>query len=150
MLPEAFNKMSQEEGKGVLPEDTTVSPSYTSDNNATHHVAKDRIPFFRSTLFQILIVGSCAFCAPGVSNTNRFYHPETPSLTLDADMERHEWSRSGRIAKSRSRQRSQCSSIRLHDCHLFPGPVVDQHHWLQMDTGLRQYRLPSLCCWVIR
>jgi len=27
-----------------------------------------RIPFFRSTLFQILVVGSCAFCAPGIWN----------------------------------------------------------------------------------
>lgn len=26
----------------------------------------DRIPFFRSTLFQILVVGTCAFCAPGI------------------------------------------------------------------------------------
>lgn len=26
----------------------------------------DRIPFFRSTLFQILVVGLCAFCAPGI------------------------------------------------------------------------------------
>ncbi|KAH8890416.1 hypothetical protein GQ53DRAFT_867382 [Thozetella sp. PMI_491] len=27
---------------------------------------KGRIPFFRSTLFQILVVGTCAFCAPGI------------------------------------------------------------------------------------
>ncbi|KAK7751762.1 hypothetical protein SLS62_006247 [Diatrype stigma] len=27
-----------------------------------------RIPFFRSTLFQILVVGLCAFCAPGIWN----------------------------------------------------------------------------------
>lgn len=26
----------------------------------------DRIPFFRTTLFQILVVGLCAFCAPGI------------------------------------------------------------------------------------
>ena len=37
----------------------------------TEHEAADpsgpvRISFFRSTLFQILVVGLCAFCAPGI------------------------------------------------------------------------------------
>lgn len=31
-------------------------------------VTSGRIPFFRSTLFQILVVGLCAFCAPGIWN----------------------------------------------------------------------------------
>jgi hypothetical protein len=57
--------------KGELPHDLELqvaSPESSSDDNdATLRTTKARIPFFRSTLFQILVVGSCAFCAPGVS-----------------------------------------------------------------------------------
>jgi hypothetical protein len=34
------------------------------DTSSTPRVIKSS--FFRSTLFQILVVGSCAFCAPGI------------------------------------------------------------------------------------
>ena len=46
----------------------TPSPEAFSDDDATRNPVKTRIPFFRSTLFQILVVGSCAFCAPGIWN----------------------------------------------------------------------------------
>jgi hypothetical protein len=57
--------------KAALQDDVelqTTSPEPSSENDAARHATKAPIPFFRSTLFQILIVGSCAFCAPGVSS----------------------------------------------------------------------------------
>jgi Na+/melibiose symporter-like transporter len=46
----------------------TSTPDSISDTEAARHPTNARIPFFRSTLFQILVVGSCAFCAPGIWN----------------------------------------------------------------------------------
>lgn len=40
-----------------------LSPADSSDGLA---VEPTKIPFFRSTLFQILVVGICSFCAPGI------------------------------------------------------------------------------------
>lgn len=39
------------------------NPSATTTERLTPH---QKPPFFRSTLFQILVVGLCAFCAPGI------------------------------------------------------------------------------------
>jgi len=39
-------------------------PPTTLDDLVTQR--KSRFPFYRSTLFQILVVGICAFCAPGI------------------------------------------------------------------------------------
>jgi MFS family permease len=45
--------------------DTDIHP--TSDTTSSQNVQGEGKPvFFRSTLFQILIVGLCAFCAPGI------------------------------------------------------------------------------------
>ncbi len=38
----------------------------SSSGREAHHCDKIERGFFRSTLFQILIVGLCAFCAPGI------------------------------------------------------------------------------------
>ncbi|CAI7674644.1 unnamed protein product [Penicillium pancosmium] len=47
--------------EGIVDIDTDIQP--VSETSMEH---KDRTPFFRSTLFQILVVGLCAFCAPGI------------------------------------------------------------------------------------
>lgn len=54
------------EGKEPLEDDVEFQNASPVSGTAQHEV-KAKIPFFRSTLFQILVVGSCAFCAPGVS-----------------------------------------------------------------------------------
>lgn len=43
-----------------------VSAPLTIDATEGNPIPSGRIPFFRSTLFQILVVGLCAFCAPGI------------------------------------------------------------------------------------
>ncbi|KAL1586206.1 hypothetical protein WHR41_05440 [Cladosporium halotolerans] len=60
--------LESKEPPGYDVELQNTSPERSSENSATHHVAKGHVPFFRSTLFQILVVGSCAFCAPGIWN----------------------------------------------------------------------------------
>ncbi|TVY92815.1 putative membrane protein [Lachnellula willkommii] len=48
-------------GKEELSEDASGSR-----DDPTAPLKKGRPPFFRGTLFQILVVGLCAFCAPGI------------------------------------------------------------------------------------
>lgn len=62
----AMSIIPTSQGKEPL-EDVELRTS-PPDNGIAQHETKTRIPFFRSTLFQILVVGSCAFCAPGVSD----------------------------------------------------------------------------------
>ena len=40
--------------------------SYGVSNEPSQGVSNQKVPFFRSTLFQILVVGTCAFTAPGI------------------------------------------------------------------------------------
>lgn len=58
------------------------------------------------------------------------------------NMECHERFGSRRLSKSRSRQRSECFALCFHDINLLSGPMVDQHHWLPMDFGLREHWIP--------
>lgn len=58
--------MAQDKLKNI-PETQVSLPSPSTPPSSTQGVHSRRIPiFFRSTLFQILTVGLCAFCAPGI------------------------------------------------------------------------------------
>ncbi|KIX03051.1 uncharacterized protein Z518_06601 [Rhinocladiella mackenziei CBS 650.93] len=39
---------------------------YPPESTDALPLSPSRYPFFRTTLFQILVVGLCAFCAPGI------------------------------------------------------------------------------------
>ena len=63
------NTTSLEKGDVVTnreePVETCVPPAASTDDPA---VFRRRPVLFRSTLFQIVVVGLCAFCAPGIWN----------------------------------------------------------------------------------
>ncbi|KAH8920221.1 MFS general substrate transporter [Atractiella rhizophila] len=57
-----------------FPSDEKVSPTNTQVGEAGEidslpiHAPPSRVPFFRSTIFQIIVVGGVFFCAPGMYN----------------------------------------------------------------------------------
>ncbi|KUJ17650.1 DUF895 domain membrane protein [Mollisia scopiformis] len=53
-------------GKEEVEPESPPLASAIQDNLETPHRSRYPISFYRSTLFQILVVGICAFCAPGI------------------------------------------------------------------------------------
>lgn len=54
------------DGKQDVLTDDEQTKNSSPSTPAVEDASRQRIPFFRSTLFQILVVGSCAFCSPGI------------------------------------------------------------------------------------
>lgn len=71
------------------PIPTTVDDSFPS---------KARVIFYRSTLFQILVVGLCAFTAPGIYLVNMLFL-ELTNIVISRYMVCDEWFRCRRISE---------------------------------------------------
>lgn len=97
--------------------------SQTLSENGTNHFQKRR-SFFRSTLFQILVVGLCAFCAPGIwsaMNGLGVGGSQSPNLVNAAN-----------------------ALLYAFMSNLLRRPLVNKHNRIPLYTGNWLDRLPAL------